>query len=293
MKLTHVVMAGACALLILPACNNDKGKPISQLNGLNTGDSISYYLGESLAGQYYQYAHQDSTLGGQAARGEFLEGFLDAQEMANSDSEAYKRGFMMGVQSIGMFSQMQKNWDVKINPNYLRQGFNYASKSDSVIDQSKAQQALNIIGARMEAKRRAQSEADAKNAVNEAAKKLGGFKDMGENVMMKITKTVASGENFKNGDAVEFAMLVKNAKGEDVSMLSNPKAQGEIGKNFPVESAMTKVIMSMKPGEEATLLIPSELLLGGRADQFGYTSKDVFTVTLKPVRPTAQPQENK
>jgi len=288
MKIQTLIIAGACSLLALSACDSNKGKPISELNGLSTGDSISYYLGESLAGQYQQYAMSDTTLKGKEGRVEFLKGFTKAMEMINSGSEAYKRGLIMGMQTYGMFDQMKKNWNVELNANYLRMGYLYATKGDSVIDQQQAQQALNIIGTRMEAQRKTRNEAEAQKAVAAAAKKLGGFTDMGGNIMMKITKKVADGSNFKKGDRVDFAMEVKNMKGENIQMLSNPKAQGEIGKNLPLDSPMTKVLLSLKPGEEAQVLVPADVLLGGRADQFGYSSNDIFNVTIRPVAGTEQ-----
>lgn len=290
MKLQHILIAGAAAALILPSCSSDTGKPIKELKGLSTGDSISYYLGESLAGQYQSYTRADSTLGGISQKGEFLKGFMKAAELANEGSEAYKRGFMMGIQTAGMFKQMKENWGIDLNLAYIRQGFNYASKGDSIIDQQEAQQALNIIGARLEAQRNMKNQAESKKAVEDAAKKAGGYTSLGDNVMMKITKK-AAGQNFRKGDNIEFSMIVKDVKGKEISMLSNPNARGEIGKNFPMESPMTKALIALKPGETADLLVPASVILGGRAEQFGYKAADILHVTISPKAASAAPAE--
>lgn len=280
MKIRTLAFAAVAAGLAFTSCSQNKeGKSISEIRNLSTGDSVSYYLGVSLAGQYRQISSQDTTIKGNQGKQEFMEGFLKGMSVMKENSEAYRAGFMMGIQSSGMTDQMKERYGLKINGTILEEGFRYTLRGDSLINVAEAQNNIGVIMQRLEAGAAKKDQEAASKALAAESAKLGGYTKLNDMVMMKTVKA-GSGEAFKPGDNIKFSMVVKDMSGNEQKMLSNPAVEGEIGKNLPLDAPYIQAILKMKPGETAEILIPASVCFQGRAAQYGFKNDDIFRITI-------------
>ena len=279
MKIKSIAVIALTTGVAFCSCSDgSKGKDISEMKGLSTSDSLSYYLGESLAGQYMQMSASDTVKSVQAKR-DFIKGFLKGMELMESDSEAYRNGLMVGFQSAAMSKTMKDRYGVSLNHAILETGYNFALRSDSTLNVSAAQSSINHIAQRLEAQVAAKENAEIGKALNEANKKMGGFTPIGEDVLFKSVKP-GQGNIFKNGDNVNFSMSVKDMNGKNIPDLSNRGIDVVLGQSMPSDSFYAKAMYRMKPGETAELLIPAGAIFRGRAAQYGYKNSDILVMTL-------------
>lgn len=280
MKIKYMAAIAALAGLSLVSCHdNGNGKSIDQMKGLTAADSLSYYLGESLAGQYRQFASSDSTLKGNQGKADFIAGFNKAMELMDNGSDAYRAGFTMGCQSFGMSRNMSERYEARLNLNLLATGFRYALRTDSLPAMGDIQTHINMIMQRLEATASAKEEAVISKALMAEAKKLGGFRGMGNLAYIKTIKP-GEGERLKHGDAVLFSSKVKDMQGKDLEMLQAKDVNVVLGRTMSLDSSYGKAILTMKPGGEVEMLVAAGELFHGRGAQYGYKNTDILRITI-------------
>lgn len=288
MKLKTFALIALGAGLFFTSCQNQKGKPLEAYKNITAQDSVSYYLGMSLAGIYSQQTAMDTTLRGNQSKEEFLKGFQEGMKMMDNGSKAYQQGVMMGMQSVGMVKQMDERFGIKVSGTIMSDAYRYALRNEKSPEVQGAQENLSRIMNRLEV----QAEAREASEIAEAMRKAGGngYKSIDQNVMLKVVKP-GSGANFKQGDNVKLSMIVKDQKGKKVDMLSNPEIVGVLGQRIPLEMFFGKALLSMNPGETAELLVPASIIFQNRAEQYGYKNVDIFRVTLQAAMAPAAPAE--
>lgn len=300
-KALAAVCIAAATGVVLTSCNGGgNGKPIEELKGLTTADSLSYYLGESLAGQYRQMAASDTTLKGKEAENDYVRGFLKGLELMEENSDAYRNGLMLGMQTYGMAKNMKTRYDISLNHSLMETGFRYVLGADSAASARDVQMNINVIMQRMEAMAKVKEEKAVTASLKAASEKMKGFKNLGNNLYVKVKKEGA-GESVKKGDNIRFGAEVTSFDGKRVDMLCNPDIKAEVGRSLPMESVYGRTIMTMKPGGISYVLMPAEEIFHGRAEDFGYKNSDVFVVQLSllsvgaPEQPvaTTSPAEDK
>lgn len=276
MKLKYLAIAALGLGLAFTSCESgSKGsdKPLSDYSNLSEIDSLSYYLGEMYAGQFFQLAQKDSTLN----KEDFMKGLADGMAMIN-DNEAYNKGVMMGIQFAMQSSNFKEETGEEVNKNMLLNGLAYGLSGDSIKNASEMQTKFQDISARLAQRAQDKANAEAKKVVEAAAKKKG-YKSDGK-LFVKVT-TPGEGENLQTGYEFSYTMKAIGPDGKPIEQLSQPGEQkGILGRTIPLQTSIGEAMLTMKPGETASFLFAADQFLNGNASAINLKKTDVITVTL-------------
>lgn len=278
MKLKFLSVGAVSALLMLAACsgsNSKPGKAIEESHPATQADSLSYYLGLSVSGAYWQASQQDSTLKGAEGQQAYLAGFQDGLKALDGREDAYKQAYMLGIQMAMQIDNTKKELGLTINPTMFTDGFGYGLRADSL---GKSQKVQTYIQTTIESVQQKKKEADSKAA---AAKLKSltkqGYTQVNPTLYKKAIKP-ATGAALKKGDKVAATLTMRDSKGKELQPQNTQDIV--IGEGYLAESPIGKTIETMSMGESATFAIPVADLYGGRASQMGLENTDFVLLDI-------------
>lgn len=248
MKLKLMTAGAAMSLLLLSACGGSapEGKSAADAGLKNVNDSVSYYMGMSMAGLYNQMTMSDTTLKTEAARKEMLKAFGEAMNTLQGKSDAEINGYLLALQAVMTGKQVEEQVDVKFNSTLFANGLSYAINSDSIAGKSaEGNQMMQPMMMRLQTAKSDKLKAAGAKALAAYVKK--GYTKVSDNLYMKSVKA-GNGAQLKDGDKVKLKMTAKDGKGNEINVPMPEKAQ--VGQLF-MGSPMEKSFSQMKMGETA------------------------------------------
>lgn len=279
-----VLLSAAAGLLLMASCQDGGNGSSSMPSNATQGDSLLYYLGQTMGAQYSAMAANDTTLATDAAKKAYLAGIKAGLNIPKQDDEAYNRGVAMGMQMAASFLEFNKEFNLTLDPKVFLSSVTATVLSDSMPDQREAQTKVSELFENIQKAKAEKDKAAAMETLNQAiaGKDLTKFAD---DLYGKITVKTDSAA-IKDGDLVNINITVKNLAGEPVNFRFPPK--GRVGApNFPVVA--NDALLKMKSGETGEFTTTAVSLMGPRAHQMGVEPTEVLTFTLSA---SIQPESN-
>jgi hypothetical protein len=273
-------LAGGILALGLVNCGGGESKSLSDVKNATPSDSLSYYLGEMQASQYFGMCQQDSTI----KRKGYEEGLMKGLELLRDDDDSYNAGLMQGIQLAAQLKGTQKEMsEIQFSKSLFQSGFNYALTGDSIRNLAEDQTAFQNVMRGMSARQEVIDSQKISDNIAEYIKKNPGFEKIGENEYIKVVKP-GSGETLQNGDSITYTLKMASADGKDLSRFNLPDNHVVIGKTLTADYPYASAIMKMKPGETANIIISAKSLFNNYVSQVGLKSTDflVLTVIISP-----------
>ena len=242
-------------------------------------DTLSYLFGSANALGYWSEAHtQNEDLLSQASRDSYLKGFEDAFKLTKSTDKAYLRGVSAAVALAGQFEQLDKEYDIKVNDKVFISALKRALENDSVVDPNDIQTRLMVM---MEQIQREKTAVNAAQGLKELASyaQKNGFKKYNDGCYGKVIKE-GTGNPVENGYEVPIDIKYTNVatgKAMDIANVTSYIA----GYTFPPELSFSGAIGTMKPGEEAELLVTLYELVGNNTQNFDAKPSAIVKLTVK------------
>jgi FKBP-type peptidyl-prolyl cis-trans isomerase len=262
--------AALAPLAAAPTGGAPAAKSITEAAPKTQADSISYYFGTQISEYYDSMCEDDPSLKTPGAKQEFLKAFNDAISQLEDKTNAYITGYNAGVQVLLKGVQLDKYFDIHLNPGMVGYGIAYAlsDNTDRTKIQSEGMQYLdNIFSAEPNIYYAKEQEAETPEPHPSLAKYNAAFFSKPGNY-----KTTPSGLQY---------VIIKEGNGESPKATSNVTVNYEgmlldgtvfdssFERGEPIDFPLDKVIPGwteglqlMKPGGEAVFYIPYKLAYG-------------------------------
>lgn len=277
MKTKFIATGAMCALLALAGCSKTGSEGKYELK--NQNDTLSYLFGSANAIGYWSEAHtQDSTLLSQSSRDAYLKGFEDTQKLLDTDDRAYLRGVAAAVALAGQFEQLEKQYNIKVNQKVFISALKRALESDTAVDANDVQTRLMVTMEKINREKNALDNAQGLKELAAYAQK-NGYMKYNEGCYGKVIKE-GNGEPVQSGYQAPIEIKYTNVatgKPMEIADITTYIA----GYTFPPELAFSGAIGTMKPGEEAELLVTLFELVGNETQHFGATPATIVKLTVK------------
>lgn len=278
------------SLLLFAACDNvdTNGKSIAESGAKTDVDSISYYMGVTVAGMYDQMAAQDSTLKTDEGKAAYMKAFAKALSMFDGKDEAQVAGMMAGLQVAYQMREMNKTLELNLNCNMLATGLAYAIHNDSIAKSPEVMQYLQTAMTRVQEQKMDKDRKAAQASMQALTKS--GYTKISESLYEKVLKP-GDGAAVKVGDRLKVTITAKDGKGNPMESLPLPEEM-VVGQTFGADSPLTTAINRMRVGGQSQFAIPAVDMFKGRQNNMGLESTDavVFDVTVNEVLP-AEPKK--
>lgn len=204
---------------------------------------------------------------------------------------SYALGSMLGSDLKQNFVEANKNLQIIVDPELIKQGFNEALADKSQLTREQAVASLEKFQEMFEAK--AKEQANKKSAENlQKGKDFLAQNAKKENVkvtksgLQYIVKVEGTGEKVK--DATDIVKVVYTGKLIDGKVFDSNSGEGKQPIEFPLQNVIpgwTEGLQLMSVGSEYTFFIPSELAYGDRDTGFiPANSVLIFDVKLLDVK---------
>ncbi len=275
MKRYNILAKAACGLCVaalLSACGSGTPKSPAEANLATTSDSISYFLGQMMAGNMMQLKGQDTTLNNAENADAFWSGYQEGLKLLrNSTSDkdkAYNAGLVEGVRLAQQIQQQQEvTPEFKFNAKLFNEGYKYSYCGDSVRGVNEAARDLNFA---MEALSNRAEAASKKNmtAAMETYAKKNGYKKAASGFYVKVIKQ-GSGNAIVQGDSIMVSTHPVESTGRDLAQYGLVPTPVVLGKTLPMSYPFAKALLGVKGGSEISILMTPENIFGGSARGLG------------------------
>ena len=275
MKSKYLAIAGAVTLLGLSACGGvGSGKSIDDIGARSEADTLSTYYGELYALNYWQDAYGDTTLRADEARKSYLEGVKKGLDLAKDNSN-YNEGVMLGVQLAQQMAQFEKDYGVRLKPELLLNGLAYGMQNDSITDQGKVQQEVNMIMTRL---------GNAKDARDReaAGKALAAYASKNQYscispILYQREANGGEGELLKRGDRLGLSFKATDASGRMIPGATNRVVT--VGRELH-QPPYVAALLAMRPMETSQFATSAFEVYGLRCAQAGFSPDDIILFTI-------------
>lgn len=289
MKIKKILYSAAIAAVVtsgITSCENSEGgevRKLSDYKDATIGDSVSYYIGQMGALEYWRGAHQDTMMMDRASRDQFLKGLRAGYDALN-DNEAYNQGYAAGLSLAMQMKQMGEDFDVKVNKRILVNAFEDGLRYDSVLDAGEVQKGFTDVSNTLQTRK----ETADREAALKILKELASSKKLTEvnSTLYASAAQGAAGQLLKQGDRVSISVEMKNNKGETIDQRDDPNL--EIGKMYA--GPITQALLTMSVGQTRTFYTYAQGLFGRFTQRYRLKGTEVvsFVITTAPAQ--AQPE---
>ncbi len=295
MKILKSIFAVGAILLsagALTSCAGDGQEAKAPLAGASKADSLMYYFGQTRALEFWQQARRDTTLQGEQARKEFMQGLRAGME-AVTKSEAYNLGVFQGVQLAVNLRQFQEDYpDVTLNRDVMLRAMTEGLKNDSAVDAKEAQSGLYSIIGQMEKEKEERDRAASIQALPAEAQKLGMAK-IADHLYGKVDNP-GNGTKFTPGEKVATSMSIATLGGRTLQVPLPSEVQ--VGARY-VSPVVSEALSALTMNGSGRFLTSAQVMFGSRADRLGLQPSDMVVLTIRtgdqakttPVTPAGTP----
>lgn len=266
--------------LLLPAalasCNGIGNKTLSDTENATPGDSISYYFGQSVSGDFWLDTESDTTLRDEVAREQYIKG-VQAGMAALNDADAYNRGVFVGVQIAQEIRDLKKTYpDQEFNEGLFLSALKEGLKNDTAVDTPQAKADLYRVLGNLASKKAQTDRATSTDALAKEAKKLGMAK-VSEGLYSKVI-TKGEGPKLEKTSMIRADITASTVSGQMIGM-QFPK-EFEVGRNYSSPIIM-QALLSMQPGETAQFLASPIDVAPRRYREGEFKPTDIIKFTIK------------
>ena len=262
------------AVILFGACENDKGRELSDYNNASTGDSLLYYFLQLKALEYWNNAVRDTTLRSPEQREKFLRGVEKGISLV-TDDDNYNKGLRLGVRLANNLRDFEKKYEVDLNDEImiasLRNGLAEGNDPPGMNEQREFYRLLDKMKNELKKRKRA----DADKALSEESAKRG-MKAANEKLYYKYIRQ-GQGEYAKPGDLISIALDYENVNGDNLG-LPSPITVTVGAEEVP--KVMDAAYQMLNRGAIATFATTAYSLFGSRTGNMGLEDNDIVFVSM-------------
>lgn len=273
-------------LPLLAACGNssDSAKSIADYKNATPSDSLMFYYGQLRSADYWREAKADSTLMTQDSRNDYMRGVRDGIK-AVKDNNAYNLGLFLGIQFAMQSSELNNDYDTKVNSDIFCDALADGLRNDSVVDAAEAAGNFQQVLAGMNAEKEKRELEKSKTALAASAKNLKMTK-INDTLYGAEPTTPGNGPILKLGDNVAVVLNVSVIGGKSIDDQASPDLK--IGSKLI--GPVTEALLTMRMGETRVFITTPPALLGRMYERRGLNPDDILRMTITVSQPAPKPE---
>ncbi len=254
-NLRHIGLAVLCALALI-SCNG--GNPASATKGETAfNDSLAYCMGQSQAYKYWQQASADSTLRGQQARKDYMDGYKAALSIMKSDNKAYNEGVLAGIQSAYSAIRFGESFDLTLNTKKLEEGMEAGMKSDKAVNQVMLHGMMDALKFELESRQTIKNRKAADAGLSALTSKE--FKKAETGFYYREIKP-GEGEKLHDKQIVRGCINLRTLDGREILKRTREGDVSVGSLSYP--EALNNALLMMRPGAEYEFASPASDFFG-------------------------------